>query len=282
MSVATRFRRHLKPTAWVGLSLVALVAGVAILGPWLAPHEPDAIFGRSFAPASAEHPLGLDFVGRDVLSRFLNGGRTAILLAIAGNTAGSAIGIALGLTAAYRGGWTDELLGRGIDLALAFPGLVLALLLLAAFGTSQLLVMVAIAVTITPGVARITRAAAIGIVVLPYVEAAKARGESAMRIAVFEILPNIRSLLFVDYGMRMTAAILLVSALGFLGLGLQPPAADWGLLVGENRLALMIQPWPVLVPVVAISLLTIGINLTIDGYRRDANAMIDVEVSRVG
>ena len=129
-----------------------------------------------------------------MLSRFLYGGKTAILLAIAGNTLGSAIGIALGLTAAYRGGWTDELLGRAVDLALAFPGLVLALLLLAAFGTSQLLVMVAIAVTIAPGVARITRAAALGIVVLPYVEAAKARGESAIYIAVFEILPNIRSL----------------------------------------------------------------------------------------
>jgi peptide/nickel transport system permease protein len=270
----------MKPGAWAGLAMVVLVVAVAIAGPWLAPYEPDAILGRSFAPSSAEHLFGLDFVGRDVLSRVLHGGRTAILLALAGNTLGSAIGIALGLTAAWRGGWIDEILGRAVDLALAFPGLVLALLLLAAFGSSQLLVMIAITVTIAPGVARIARAAALGVVKLPYVEAAKARGASGIDIALFEIVPNIRSTLLVDYGMRMTAAILLVSALGFLGLGLQPPAADWGLIVGENRLAILVQPWPVLVPITAISLLTIGINLLIDGIRRDSAPL--PEAARVG
>jgi peptide/nickel transport system permease protein len=241
----------------------------------MAPYAPDDILGRSFALPSADHPLGLDFVGRDVLSRILFGGKTAILLALAGNTIGSALGIALGLTAAWRGGWVDEVLGRAVDLALAFPSLVLALLLLAAFGSSQLLIMIAIAVTIAPGVARIARAAALGVVNLPYVEAAKARGEAALYIAVFEIVPNIRNTLLVDYGMRMTAAILLVSALGFLGLGLQPPAADWGLIVGENRVAILAQPWPIVVPVIAISLLTVGINLIIDGYRRGTNDFPD-------
>jgi peptide/nickel transport system permease protein len=140
--------------------------------------------------------------------------------------------------------------------------------------------MIAIAATIAPGVARIARAAALGVVNLPYVEAAKARGESATYIAIFEIVPNIRSTLLVDYGMRMTAAILLVSALGFLGLGLQPPVADWGLIVGENRVAILAQPWPVVIPVIAISLLTIGINLTIDGYGPDTN--VAPEAPRVG
>jgi peptide/nickel transport system permease protein len=280
MSAAASLRRSMTPSARVGLVMVMAVVCLAVIGPWLAPYAPDAILGRSFAPPSEDYLLGLDFVGRDVLSRFLHGGRTAILLAIAGNTVGSAIGIALGVAAAYRGGWTDEIVGRTVDLALAFPGLVLALLLLAAFGSSQLLIMVAIAVTIAPGVARIARAAALGVVSLPYVEAAKARGESAIYIAIFEIIPNILSTLLVDYGMRMTGAILLVSALGFLGLGLQPPAADWGLIVGENRLALLIQPWPVVIPVIAISLLTIGINLVIDGYRRDRTAA--PEAARVG
>jgi peptide/nickel transport system permease protein len=239
------------------MAMVAIVVGVAM--------------GRSFALPSAEHLLGLDFVGRDVLSRILCGGETTILLALAGNTIGSTIGIAIGLTTAWSGGWVDEVLSRAVDLALAFPGLVLALLLLAAFGSSQLLIMIAIAVTIAPSVARIARAAAFGVVGLPYVEAAKARGESAIYIALFEIVPNIRGLLLVDFGMRMTSAILLVSALGFLGLGLQPPAADWGLIVGENRVAILAQPWPIVVPVVAISMLTVGINLVIDGYRRDTS-----------
>jgi peptide/nickel transport system permease protein len=273
-------RRGMNPGAWSGLVMIVLVVAIAVVGPWVAPYAPDAILGRSFAPPSSEHIFGLDFVGRDVLSRVLHGGETAILLAIAGNTLGSAIGIALGITAAWRGGWIDEILGRAVDLALAFPGLVLALLLLAAFGSSQLLVMLAITVTIAPGVARIARAAALGVVKLPYVEAAKARGASAVDIALFEIIPNVRRTLLVDYGMRMTAAILLVSALGFLGLGLQPPAADWGLIVGENRLAILVQPWPVLVPVAAISLLTIGINLLIDGYRRDT--VVAPEAARVG
>ena len=142
--------------------------------------------------------------------------------------------------------------------------------------------MLAIAVTIAPGVARIARAAALEIVALPYVEAARARGDSAAYITAFEMLPNIKEPLLVDYGMRMTSAILLVSALGFLGLGLQPPAADWGLMVGENRLALMVQPWPVVAPVVAISLLTIGINLVIDGYRGRTGGAAGLEALRVG
>ena len=274
--------RRMTAGAWIGAGLTALVVGVALAGPWLAPYPPDAIVARAFAAPSAEHPLGLDFIGRDVLSRFLWGGRSAIFLALAGNTIGSAVGIALGLTAAYRGGWIDEALSRAIDLALAFPGLILALLLLAAFGTGQGLVMLAIAVTIAPGVARIARAAALEIVALPYVEAARARGDSAAYITAFEMLPNIKEPLLVDYGMRMTSAILLVSALGFLGLGLQPPAADWGLMVGENRLALMVQPWPVVAPVVAISLLTIGINLVIDGYRGRTGEAASLEALRVG
>ena len=237
--------RRMTAGAWIGAGLTAFVVGVALAGPWLAPYPPDEIVARAFAAPSAEHPLGLDFIGRDVLSRFLWGGRSAIFLALAGNTIGSAIGIALGLTAAYRGGWIDEALSRAIDLALAFPGLILALLLLAAFGTGQGLIMLAIAVTIAPGVARIARAAALEVVALPYVEAARARGDSAAYITAVEMLPNIKGPLLVDYGMRMTSAILLVSAFGFLGLGLQPPAADWGLMVGENRLALMVQPWPV-------------------------------------
>ena len=205
-------------------------------------------FRLPFSPPSREHLLGLDFAGRDVLSRFLWGGTTAILVALAGTLVGFAIGCVVGLVSAYRRGWVDEVLGRGTDLALAFPGLVLSLLLLAAFGTSLALIVIAIAVTTAPGVARIARAAALEIVDLPYVEAARARGEHASYVLAVEIFPGIRAPLLVDFGLRLTAAILLVAALSFVGLGLQPPAADWGLMIGENRIGLTVQPWPVVVP----------------------------------
>jgi peptide/nickel transport system permease protein len=276
---------RLTTAGWIGFALLTAAMAVALLGPYVAPHEPDEIFGIAFEKPSSGHPLGLDFVGRDVLSRFLWGGRTAIFIALLGTTIGFFIGIAIGVYSAYRRGWVDEVTGRQTDLLLAFPTLVFALLLLAAFGTSLRLVVVAIAVTTIPGVIRIARAAALEVVDLPYVEAAKARGESTIFILGREILPNIRGPILVDFGLRLTASILLVAALSFLGLGLKPPAADWGLMIGENRVALTVQPWPVVVPVVAIACLTVGINLLLDGYRRKAglaaNEQTTAETTRV-
>jgi len=286
-SWTSRWQSHvpaLTPAAWVGVIMVAIPVFIAIFGPALSPHAPDEIFGTAFASPSSGHPLGLDFVGRDVLSRFLNGGRTAILVALAGASIGYAVGVAIGVVSAYRRGWLDELFGRTTDLVLAFPALILALLLLAAFGTSIELVVIAIAITTAPGAVRIARAAALEIVDLPYVEAARARGETLRYITGREILPNIKGPLFADFGLRLTAAILLVSALSFLGLGLKPPAADWGLMIGENRVALTVQPWPVLIPVLAIALITIGINLILDGQKRrtgDLFAEDTVETTRV-
>ena len=226
------------------------------------------MFGAPFSAPSSEHWLGLDFAGRDVMSRFLWGGRTAIVVALSGTILGFVLGCCLGLVSAYRRGWVDELIGRSTDLALAFPALILSLLLLAAFGTSIGLVIFAIAITTAPGVARIARAATLEIVDLPYVESARARGERSSYVMAVEILPAVRSPLLVDFGLRLTTAILLVAALSFVGLGLQPPAADWGLMIGENRIGLNTQPWPVIVPAVAIAALTIGVNLIIDGVGR--------------
>jgi peptide/nickel transport system permease protein len=253
---------------WVGVAMLAFVLAVALFGPFFAPYPPDRIFGTSFAQPSHDHLLGLDFVGRDVWSRFLWGGRTVIFVALIGTLLGFSAGITIGLVSAYRRGWLDEVFGRATDLMLSFPALIFALLLLAAFGSSITVVVVAIAVATVPGVIRITRAAALEVVDLPYVEAARARGESSMYVMVREIFPNVRRPLLVDLGLRLTAAIMLVAALSFLGLGLKPPAADWGLMIGENRVALTVQPWPVIVPVIAIACLTIGINLILDGYRR--------------
>ena len=280
METALRFARRrrrfaeleLTPAAWVGVVMLALPLAVALFGPFFAPYAPDAIFGTAFEHPSSQHLLGLDFVGRDVLSRFLWGGRTAIFIALLGSSLGYTVGVAIGLVSAYRRGWLDEVFGRLTDLVLAFPALIFALLLLAAFGSSVGLVVAAIAVTTAPGATRIARAAALEVVDLPYVEAAKARGEPVAFVTAREILPNIRRPLLVDYGLRLTAAILLVAALSFLGLGLKPPAADWGLMIGENRIALTVQPWPVIVPTVAIAFITIGINLLLDGYRRRTGA----------
>lgn len=272
-------RPSLSTAGWLGLVLATIAVAIAFVGPYFAPHPPDEIVGAPFAKPSSDYWLGLDFLGRDVLSRFLWGGRTAILIAVVGNTVGFAIGGAIGLFSALRRGWFDEVNGRVTDLALAFPALILALLLLAAFGQSLFLVIVAIVITTIPGVIRITRAAALEVVDLPYVEAAKARGEGTVWIAGREILPNIRRPLLVDYGLRSTAAILLVAALSFLGLGLKPPAADWGLMIGENRIALTIQPWPVIVPVIAIAFITIGINLVLDGFRRRSTRFEDAKAA---
>ena len=281
-STPTRVRyKRWSWSAWVGLTLVVAACSLAIVGPFFAPHRPDEIFGFAFASPSSDHLLGLDYVGRDVLSRFLWGGRTALFIALIGTTLGFLIGVPVGLISAYRRGWLDQMLGRTTDLFLAFPSLILALLLLAAFGTSMTLVVLAIAITTIPGVVRIARAAALEIVDLPYIEAARARGERVYYVLLREMFPNVRQPLLVDYGIRLTGAILLVAALSFLGLGLQPPAADWGLMVGENRVALTVQPWPVIVPVCAIAALTIGINLMIDGYRRRAGVLRDKDVSPV-
>ena len=281
-STPTRVRyKRWSWSAWVGLTLVVAACSLAIVGPFFAPHRPDEIFGFAFASPSSDHLLGLDYVGRDVLSRFLWGGRTALFIALIGTTLGFLIGVPVGLISAYRRGWLDQMLGRTTDLFLAFPSLILALLLLAAFGTSMTLVVLAIAITTIPGVVRIARAAALEIVDLPYIEAARARGERVYYVLLREMFPNVRQPLLVDYGIRLTGAILLVAALSFLGLGLQPPAADWGLMVGENRVALTVQPWPVVVPVCAIAALTIGINLMIDGYRRRAGVSRDKDVAPV-
>jgi peptide/nickel transport system permease protein len=267
--------------AWVGLAMLIVTVAVGIFGRYVAPYAPDEMFGSPFAGPSSHHFLGLDFAGRDVLSRFLYGGQTAIVVALTGTVLGFILGCCLGLVSAYRRGWVDEVIGRSTDLALAFPALILSLLLLAAFGTSLALVVFAITITTAPGVARIARAATLEVVDLPYVESARARGERASYVMAIEILPSVRGPLLVDFGLRLTTAILLVAALSFVGLGLQPPAADWGLMIGENRIGLNVQPWAVIVPAAAIAALTIGVNLIIDGVARRTSSISPPAGSRV-
>lgn len=249
----------------VGLVLVASVVLVAVLGPLLAPHAPDEFVGTPFA---AEPLFGTDNLGRDVLSRFLHGGRLLLVLSITATLLGVGAGTAIGVVAGYRGGWRDEAVMRLGDVVLAFPQVVLALLFVSIVGPRLWLLVLVVGLSHAPRVTRIIRDATLMVVERDFVKAAEATGARRSRIMLGEILPNVTGPLMVELGLRLTYSIGLIAALSFLGLGLQPPTADWGLMINENRIALTVQPWAVVLPVIAIAVLTIGTNLVTDGLAR--------------
>jgi peptide/nickel transport system permease protein len=254
----------------VGLGLVLLLVGVAVLGPLFAPHTPSAFAGIPYAHPSSGTLLGTDSLGRDVLSRFLWGGRSVLGLSVAATTIGLLLGATIGLVAAYTRSLLDDLLMRGMDVILAFPSIVLALVAVSTVGPKLWLLVLVVGLTTAPRVARVTRGASVEVVERDFVQAAEAVGAPRFRILVSEILPNIASTLLVEASLRLTYSIGLIAGLSFLGFGLQPPAADWGLMINENRQGLTIQPWGVVLPVLAIALLTIGTSLVGDGVSRAA------------
>jgi peptide/nickel transport system permease protein len=254
----------------IGVTLVLLLAGSAVIGPFFAPHEPAAFSGLPYAHPSAETLLGTDSLGRDVLSRFLWGGRSVLGLSLAATAIGLALGAAIGLVAAYSRSILDDVVMRGMDVILAFPSIVLALVAVATVGPKLWLLVVVVGLTTAPRTARVTRGASVEVVERDFVQAAEAIGESRFKILLAEILPNISGTLLVEASLRLTYSIGLIAGLSFLGFGLQPPAADWGLMINENRQGLTIQPWGVVLPVVAIALLTIGTSLIGDGLSRAA------------
>jgi peptide/nickel transport system permease protein len=257
--------------ARIGLTIFVVMVLLALLGPLFAPHSPDAFVAAPNSPAGVEGlPFGSDALGRDVWSRFLYGGRTVLGMSVSATIIGVVLGLVVGLTAAYMGGLTDEILMRIADVFMAFPQIVLALLLVAAFGPSVPLIILIVGVSHAPRVARVIRGAAMQIVERDFVKAAEAVGEPRRRIIFGELLPNVTSPLLVEVGLRLTYSIGLIAALNFIGDGLQPPTADWGLMINENRLAVTVQPWGVLLPVLALALLTIGTNLLTDGFARAA------------
>lgn len=258
----------------VGAALVLVVLGVALLGPLFAPYSPDEFVDQPYAGPSELARLGTDGLGRDVLSRFLWGGRSILALSIAATVIGLVLGVAIGLIAAYSRGRLDDSLMRLMDVILAFPSIVLALVVVATVGPKLWLLVLVVGLTTMPRVARVTRGASLEIVERDYVHAAEAMGEPRLKILGGEILPNITSPLMVEASLRLTYSIGLIAGLSFLGFGLQPPAADWGLMINENRQALTVQPWGVVMPVLAIVVLTIGTSLIGDGLAR-ASAGID-------
>jgi peptide/nickel transport system permease protein len=265
LQVASRLTR-----TRIGLGIVAVLVLVAIFGPLLAPHSPTEFVALPNTGPSSHALFGADYIGRDIFSRFLYGGRTVIGLAVLTTILGVSLGVVIGLTAAYAGGVVDEVLMRGCDVFLAFPQILFALLLVAALGPKLWLLVLAVAITHAPRVARVMRGAALQVVERDFVKAAEAVGEKRSRIVFGELLPNVTSPLLVEIGLRLTYSIGLVAALSFLGFGIQPPNADWGLMIFENRLSITVQPLGVLLPVLAIGLLTIGTNLVTDGIARAA------------
>ncbi len=254
----------------IGLAFLIVIVGVALLGPLLAPHNPDAFVAPPNEAPGSGLLFGADALGRDVFSRFLHGGWTVLYMSLAATIIGVGIGLIVGLSAAYLGGFTDEILMRIADVFMAFPQIVLALLLVTAFGPKVYLIILCIGISHAPRVARVIRGAAQQVVERDFIKAAEAVGEPRRRVIFGELLPNVSSPLLVEFGLRLTYSIGLIAGLNFLGLGLQPPQADWGLMIQENRLSLTVQPWSVMLPVIAIAALTIGSNLMTDAYARAA------------
>ena len=249
----------------VGLFFVVAWLLLAIFGPGIAPHPVGAVVAPDvFGAFSASHPLGTDYLGRDMLSRILHGARFTIGLALVAALAASVTGTTLALVAATAGGWIDELMSRVMDALISIPSKMLALVMVAAFGSSVGLLILTAAVSYTPGAFRIARSLAVNVRTLEYVMAARARGERLPYVALIEILPNMINPMLADFGLRFVFVVLLLSGMSFLGLGVQPPDADLGSLVRENISGLFEGAPAVVMPAIAIATLTVSVNLLID------------------
>ena len=261
----------------IGFAIVVVHLVMTLFGPSLAPYSPTAFdqedLENRLSGPSADHLLGTDKFGRDVLSRVLAGARSIIWISVAGTALGIALGTTVGMTAGYLGGRTDQVIMRLVDVLLSFPSLLLALLVLT-LGAGRLdideswLIIFTIGIAFMPVVGRVTRSATLGIKPLEFVQSARLRGEPAYYIIFGEILPNIMPVVAVEASIRIGFALLLTASLGFLGLGVQPPEPDWGLMVSESREDLARAPWVALAPAVAMASLVVGVNLLADGVRQ--------------
>ena len=247
----------------VGLAVTVLVVLFALLGPLLAPHGQNDVVGLPFASKGF---LGTDYLGQDVWSRLLYGGRTLLLIALLSTVLGMVVGIAIGVVAAYAGGWWDEVIMRLNDVTLAFPQILLSLVVLTSVNQPEAwMIVVLVGISHAPRVARVARGVALGLVSRDFVHAAEALGERRSRVILAEVLPNMNAPLLAEAGLRLTYSITVIAGLGFLGFSTDPGAANWGEMINENRLALSTQTWAVLAPVLVIGLFCVGTNLMADG-----------------
>ncbi len=256
------------PAGVVGLILLAIVIGAALFGPWLAPYDPQQFHPRSrLQGPSWEFWLGTDQYGRDLLSRILNGAPSTVFFGIGATALGVGAGSIIGVVAGVAGGRTDSIVMRILDGLLAMPELLFTLLIVTFLGGGTTQAMLAVAVTFTPGMARIARSSVLSVRTREYVLAATARGESRAWIVGREVLPNALGPIIVEATIRVSFAIMIGATLGFLGLGAQPPSTEWGLMVAEARHFMFRNPWCVAVPGLAIAITAMGFNLFGDALR---------------
>jgi len=273
-----RILRAIRRAPWsaqLGMAIILIYTLAALLAPWIAPYGESQVVASEFEPWSRQFLLGTDNLGRDLFTRLLYGGRNTLGIVLLATCLAFLLGGVAGLLAAVRGGWTDQLLSRLVDVLMAIPQLIFALLLLTLFGTSVPMLIAIIAVLDSTRVFRLTRAVASGVVVLDFVEAARLRGESTAWIMFREVLPNILPPLVAEFGLRFCFTFLFISALSFLGLGIQPPTADWGSMVRDNATLISYGEITPLLPAAAIAILTIGVNFVVDWFLHMTSGLHD-------
>jgi len=265
-----RARRGLlrDPLALTGLVLVVFTLLVAFVGPFVAPYAIDAAAGAPFAPPGSSTPLGTDFLGQDVLSRLLHGGASVVWTSLTAALIGVLFGAVVGMIAGFRRGVIDEVLMRISDVVLSLPTIVFVLLFVSGLGRSLWLLTLLIGISHIPQVARVVRGATVEVASREFIEQAQAIGAGWPRIIVKQIAPNIMSTITVEFGIRVVWSIVAMASLSMIGQGIAPPAADWGLMVNENRTGLTIQPIAVLAPVVLIAIYALGTNLLAEAFSR--------------
>ena len=266
------FWQELDLSGRIGIVITLNFVAAVIFGPYLLPFSPVEISGSVFEAPSAAHWLGTDNVGRDLLARILAGGRVTVIVSLLATLGSFLIGVPLGVSAAIIGGWFDLIVTRMVDALMAFPALILALILLSALGTSIPTLLFVMAILSSTIVFRLTRAVSADVAAMEYIEIARLRGET-MRWFIFkEVLPNVIPTLLTEFGLRFVYAAILISSLSFLGIGIQPPHPDLGGMVKENSLAITFGRMAPVLPALALAFLAIGVNLIVDGMlKRNAN-----------
>ena len=281
----TSFRSHLTRalieiydaplSAKFGLLVIAIYVFVALFAPWVAPFGESEIVGRKFQPWDDQFLLGTDHLGRDMLTRILYGARNTVGIALLTTILAFILGGVLGILAAVLGGWLDQLLSRIVDVFMAIPALIFAMMLLSIFGTSIINLIIIMSVIDATRIFRIARAVSLNVVVMDYIEAARLRGEKLTWLTISEILPNISAPLAAEFGLRFCFVFLTISALSFLGIGIQPPIADWGSMVRQTAVLITFDDYTPLIPAAAIALLTVAVNFVIDWFLHQTSGLKD-------
>jgi peptide/nickel transport system permease protein len=262
-------------TAWFGMIVIVIYGVLAVFAPLIAPYGESQVLGDAYLPSSAQHWLGTDQLGRDLLTRLIYGARNTVGIALLTVLLSFALGGSMGILSAIFRGWLDQVLGRIVDVFMSIPQLIFALMLLSIVGPSATNIVLIIAVLDSTRFYRISRAVAMNVAVMDYVEAARLRGESTSWIMFKEILPNILPTLVAEFGLRFCFVFLTISSLSFLGLGIQPPTADWGSMVRENATLINYGRFTPLLPAGAIALLTVAVNFVVDWFLHKTSGLRD-------